>query len=92
MVKPERRTRADIVVALAIAAVVAVTAAAIWWTSDARATVSRPAADASKSVPPAHDVPATLTELWRAPSQATTVPVVASGTRHHRVRPHGRRP
>jgi hypothetical protein len=80
MVKPERRTRADIVVALAIAAVIVVTAAAIWWTSDARATVSRPAVDVSKSVPPARDVPATLTELWRAPSQATTVPVVASGS------------
>lgn len=80
MVKPERRTRTDIVVALAIAAVVAVAAAAIWWTSDARATVSHPAATPSNSVPPAHEVPATLKQLWTAPSAATTVPVLASGT------------
>jgi len=80
MVRPERRTRTDIVVALAIAAVVAVAAVAIWWTSDARATVSRPASTPSKSVPSARAVPAALKELWTAPSPATTVPVVASGT------------
>ena len=44
MVKPERRTRADLLAAAAIAVVVAVVAALIWWTSDARATISRPAA------------------------------------------------
>ena len=47
MVKPERRTRADVLVAMAIAAVVVVTAGLIWWTSDARATISRPAATRS---------------------------------------------
>ena len=80
MVKPERRTRTDVIVALAIVVVVAVSALAIWWTSDARATVSRPAATASKTVPPAREVPATLKELWSAASPATAVPVVASGT------------
>ena len=45
MVKPERRTRADVVAAIAIAAVIAVTAGLVWWTSDARATISRPAAN-----------------------------------------------
>ena len=44
MVKPERRTKGDILAAVAIAVVVAVAAAMIWWTSDARATISRPAA------------------------------------------------
>ena len=44
MVKPERRTKGDVVAAVAIAAVVAVVAALIWWTRDARATISRPAA------------------------------------------------
>ena len=43
MVKPERRTKADLLAATAIAAVVAAAAALIWWTSDARATISRPA-------------------------------------------------
>ena len=80
MVKPERRTRADIVAAVAIAAVIAVAAGAIWWTSDARATLSRPAAVAAKSVPPADAVPRTLRQLWSAPSPATTLPVVAGGT------------
>ncbi len=45
MVKPERRTRADMLAAAAIAGVVVLVAALVWWTSDARATVSRPAAD-----------------------------------------------
>ena len=43
MVKPERRTKADLIAAAAIVVVVAVGAALIWWNSDARATVSRPA-------------------------------------------------
>jgi hypothetical protein len=43
MVRPERRTRTDILAAATIAVVVAAAAALIWWTSDARATISRPA-------------------------------------------------
>lgn len=42
MVKPERRTKTDIAAAATIAVVVAVAASLIWWTSDARATISRP--------------------------------------------------
>jgi hypothetical protein len=79
MVKPERRTRGDIVAAIAIVAAVAVAAVAIWWTSDARATLSRPAATPVTSVPPAERVPDELRQLWSAPSAATTLPVVASG-------------
>ena len=79
MVRPERRTRADIIAAVAIAAVVAVVAAVIWWTSDARATESRPAGAAAKSVVPARVVPNTLKELWTAASPHTTTPVVAGG-------------
>ena len=45
MVRPERRTKGDMLAAAAIAVVVAATASLIWWTSDARATISRPAAD-----------------------------------------------
>jgi hypothetical protein len=79
MVRPERRTRADIVAALAIAVVVAVTAGVIWWTSDARATISRPASDTSTSAVSATAVPATLKQLWTAASPHTTAPVVAGG-------------
>ena len=79
MVKPERRTRGDLLAAAAIAVSVAVVAALIWWTSDARATISRPAAEPVKVLAPAKTVPATLRELWNAPSPKTTMPVVAGG-------------
>ncbi len=79
MVKPERRTRADLLAAGAIAVTVAVSAALIWWTSDARATISRPAASPVKTLVPAKVVPASLRELWTAPSPKTTAPVLAGG-------------
>ena len=79
MIAPERRTRADVVAALVIALVVAVTAGVIWWTSDARATESRPAATQVPKPVAAKSVPASLRELWTAPSGHTTMPVVAAG-------------
>ena len=80
MVRPERRTKGDILAAAAIAVVVAATASLIWWTSDARATVSRPAGVPAPTPTPAREVPATLNQLWTAASPATTAPVVVSGT------------
>jgi hypothetical protein len=80
MVKPERRTRADVVAALAIVAVVAVVAALVWWTSDARATISRPAATPVSNLRPATAVPASLRQLWAAPSPKTTTPLVVAGS------------
>lgn len=80
MVKPERRTRADLVAAMAIVAVVAVAAALIWWTSDARATLSRPAATSVPSLTPAAAVPSTLRQLWATPSPKTTGPLVVGGS------------
>ncbi|ETW23161.1 hypothetical protein [Mycobacterium gastri] len=80
MVKPERRTRGDILAAAAIVVVVAVAAALIWWTSDARATISRPAATPVPNPTPAREVPAALKQLWSAPSPASRVPVVVGGT------------
>lgn len=80
MVKPERRTKADIVAAAAIAVVVAAIASLIWWTSDARATISRPAAVPAPSPSPAREVPATLKQLWTAASPATNAPIVIGGT------------
>ncbi|MCV7280058.1 hypothetical protein H7J88_10405 [Mycolicibacterium flavescens] len=79
MVKPERRTRTDVLVAVAIAAVVAVTAGLVWWTSDARATLSRPAAAPVPDLKPAAAVPAALRPLWNASSAKTTTPIVAGG-------------
>lgn len=80
MVNPERRTRADLLAAAAIALVVAVVAALIWWTSDARATISKPAASPVKTLAPAKVIPPTLRELWTAASPKTTMPVIAGGT------------
>ena len=80
MVRPERRTTGDIVAAAAIALAVAAVAALIWWTSDARATVSRPAASPAPNPTPAKHVPTELKQLWTAASPATTAPVVVGGT------------
>ncbi|OBG84275.1 hypothetical protein A5733_18190 [Mycobacterium sp. NS-7484] len=80
MVKPERRTRGDIAAALAIVAIVTVVAGLIWWTSDARATVSRPAAEPVPYLTPAREVPAGLQQLWVADSPKTTQPVLAGGS------------
>src|SRR6201998_283119 len=79
MVRPERRTKGDILAAATIAVVVAAAASLIWWTSDARATISRPAAVPAPAPTPAREVPATLTQLWTAASPPTAVPVVVSG-------------
>ena len=80
MVKPERRTKADLLAAAAIVTVVAAAAALIWWTSDARATISRPATVPAPNPTPAHAVPTSLRELWRADSPATAEPVAVGGS------------
>ncbi|MEO8814483.1 MAG: hypothetical protein ABI307_10725 [Mycobacterium sp.] len=79
MVRPERRTRGDLVAAAMIAVLVVVAGGLVWWFSDARATVSRPAAQPVPNPPAAHTVPAALTQLWTVASSATTGPVVVSG-------------
>jgi hypothetical protein len=79
VVRPERRTRADIIAAAAIAAIVAVAAGVIWWTSDARATENRPAVVAAKPFPAAPAVPDKLRELWIAASPRTTMPIAVGG-------------
>src|SRR5690349_2629982 len=80
MVKPERRTRGDMAAAAAIVAIVALAAGLIWWTSDARATISRPAASPVPYLTPAREVPAGLQELWTTESPKTTEPVLAGGS------------
>jgi hypothetical protein len=79
MVRPERRTKGDIVAAAVIALVVAAAASLIWWTSDARATISRPAATPVPAPSPAREVPGALKQLWTAKSPATSAPVLVSG-------------
>lgn len=76
MVKPERRTRGDLVAAGTIALVIAVVAGLLWWNSSARATISRPAVVPPHNPTPAHAVPGALHTLWTANSPHTLSPIV----------------
>jgi hypothetical protein len=78
LLKPERRTKGDILAAAAIVVVVAMVAVFIWWHSDARATVSRSAAAPAPTISSARAVPANLRQLWTAPSPTTREPVIVS--------------
>ena len=80
MVKPERRARGDVLAAAAILVVMIVVGVLIWWTSDARATLNRPAATPAPALTPARAVPASLQQLWTARSAKTREPVVVAGT------------
>jgi hypothetical protein len=80
LLAPERRTKGDLIAAAAIIAAIAVFIAIIWWHSSARATISRPAADATSTAAEADAVPAALTQRWTATSARTLAPVVVSGT------------
>ncbi|KQY04321.1 hypothetical protein ASD37_20525 [Mycobacterium sp. Root135] len=77
---PERRTRGDLLVAAAIVVVIAVAAGLIWWSSDARATLSKPAAEPVPALKAARDIPTSLREAWTAASPKTSRPVVAGGS------------
>ncbi|MCV7103662.1 Rv3212 family protein [Mycobacterium palustre] len=79
MVRPERRGTRQLKRHALKAVVVAVAAALIWWTSDARATTSRPAGTPLPAPTPAREVPASLKQLWTAKSPATTAPALVSG-------------
>lgn len=79
MVRPERRTTGDLIAAATIVVVLALAATLIWWVSDARHTVSKPAAEPATSRPSAIALPTALHELWAAPSPATTRPVLVGG-------------
>jgi hypothetical protein len=79
MVRPERRTRSDVIAAAVIAVVVAVVAGIIWWTSDARATDSRSFAGQVTAPAAATAVPTGLRQLWTARSAKTVRPVAVGG-------------
>ncbi len=77
MVRPERRTKADFATVAVIVVALLVGGIILWHRSDARATLSEPAAAPAPDPPRATSVPDTLTEAWRAPSPATPEPIVA---------------
>lgn len=66
--------------AAAIAVVVIVALALVWWTSDARATQSEPAMSSAPTLAAADSVPSSVKQLWAAPSSKTSRPVVVSST------------
>ncbi|AQA22926.1 hypothetical protein BTZ20_1884 [Rhodococcus sp. MTM3W5.2] len=79
MVAPERRTRADLIAAAAIAVVVVLATGAIWLRSDARGTTSITAETPATPADTALSIPENVTEIWRADSASTGRPVVAGG-------------
>jgi hypothetical protein len=76
-VRPERRRRGDVIVAVALTVLLIGVTVVLWTTSDAARTSSRPATEPITAPPAATAVPTTVTEAWRAPSGATAAPVVA---------------
>lgn len=80
MIRPERRTRGDLLAAAAIAAVVALVIAAVWWRSSVRTTEFHPGTGTAASPTAAAAVPAALQQRWTAPSAHTWAPIVVGGT------------
>ncbi|AEA23319.1 hypothetical protein Psed_1068 [Pseudonocardia dioxanivorans CB1190] len=77
-VRPERRTRADVIVAVVLAVVVLGGGVLYWRSSAAATTESVTAAPGTFPQPPssAATVPAGFTQAWREPSAATSAPLV----------------
>ena len=80
MVKPERRTKGDLLAAAAIVAVVVLAITAAWWRSTARTTISRPADSAAANPVAAKTVPDILQQRWTASSPRSLGPVAVNGT------------
>ncbi|KQR95993.1 hypothetical protein ASG12_17245 [Williamsia sp. Leaf354] len=74
--RPERRTRLDLVISALIVVVVIVVAAVVWYVSPSRHTTSDPAGVPLTAVTPAAAVPAGFTQGWSAPSGASTTAIV----------------
>lgn len=80
MLAPERRTRADIISAVAIAVVVVIAAVVVWARSDAKGTESVTAEHPISTPAAADQVPTSLHELWHAADPAANRALVAAGT------------
>lgn len=79
MVRPERRTRGDLIAVAVITAAVLGLAALIWWGAPERATVSHPLRGDGPPPPAAAvAVPDAPEEAWRAPSTVPGTPLIAA--------------
>ncbi|MEU1984932.1 PQQ-binding-like beta-propeller repeat protein [Nocardia sp. NPDC019395] len=79
MLAPERRTRADVITAAAIAVVVVIAVVVAWVSSDAAGTESVVADRPAGPPVAAGELPGELQELWRAPDTATTRALTSEG-------------
>ncbi len=79
MLAPERRTRADIISAVAIAVVVLLAAVVVWARGDAAGTDSVTVSPPVGAPPTAERVPTRLRELWFAEDGATDRALTAAG-------------
>ncbi|WP_431952624.1 Rv3212 family protein [Nocardia lijiangensis] len=79
MLAPERRTRADIISAVAIAVLVAVAALVVWARGDATGTESVIAQTPATTPPTADKLPVNLRELWHAPDDASARALASGG-------------
>ncbi|WP_258174764.1 Rv3212 family protein [Actinopolyspora mortivallis] len=77
VVRPEQRTKGDILAALVLTVAVLCGGTTLWWFSAARATELETADEPLSPVEPARRVPDELARVWHAPSSATPRPVVA---------------
>ncbi|MFC9998240.1 PQQ-binding-like beta-propeller repeat protein [Nocardia sp. NPDC127526] len=79
MLAPERRTRADILTAVAIAALLVIAAVVVWWNSAARGTESVTATETLTPPPTSAQLPARMDELWRAADSAAERSLAVGG-------------
>ncbi|MET9028192.1 hypothetical protein ABZW96_21610 [Nocardia sp. NPDC004168] len=79
MLAPERRTRADIISAVAIAVLVVIAAAVVWVRGDAHGTESVTASSTVPTPVAADQLPTALREVWHAPDRAITRALVSGG-------------
>jgi hypothetical protein len=75
-IRPERRTRTDLVVSAVVVVIVVVVGAIVWWVSPSRHTEIDSAPVPLQPVADASAAPATLVPGWSAPSPVTPMPVV----------------
>ncbi|MBM7366206.1 Rv3212 family protein [Gordonia hydrophobica] len=75
-IKPERRTRTDLIVTALIVVAVVVAGVAVWWTSSARHSDLQTATERAPVQLPAENVPRTLAVKWSAKSDVTSVPQI----------------
>ncbi|WP_405161229.1 PQQ-binding-like beta-propeller repeat protein [Nocardia sp. NBC_01499] len=79
MLAPERRTRADVISAAAIAVLVVIAAVAVWVRGDAHGTESVTASSPVPTPTAADQLPTTLGELWHAPDSVSSRALTSSG-------------